>query len=60
MGYDGVFVVFVYYELYGEISIEVICLGFMECIGNESLVLYCLYDEWKIFLEECEVIFGIG
>lgn len=60
LGHDGALVAPVYHEPYGEISTEVICLGLMECIGNESSVLYCPHDEWKISSEEREATFGTG
>jgi len=60
LGHEGALAAPVYHEPYGEIRTEQICLGFMECIGNESSVLYCAHDEWKVSSEQRETSFGTG
>ena len=61
LGHDSALAAPVYHGPSGDIiSTEVICLGLMECIGNESLVLYCAHDGWKISSEERETSFGTG
>lgn len=62
LGHDGALAAPVYHGSFdGEIiRNEIICLGFMECSGNESSILHCAHDEWKFSSEDSEASFGIG
>ncbi|XP_078379703.1 scavenger receptor cysteine-rich domain superfamily protein-like isoform X2 [Oculina patagonica] len=58
LGYDGALAAPVY-DSFGEGN-EEICLGFMNCKGNESSILHCPHDEWTLSSGDGEIFRGNG
>lgn len=59
LGHDDALAAPVYHG-FQEIGNDVICLGLMECIGNESSVQHCAHDELKFSSAEIEASYGGG
>ena len=56
LGRDGALAAPIY-ESFGEGN-EEICLGFIQCRGNESSILHCPHDEWTVSSGDGEIPAG--
>lgn len=58
LGRDGALAAPIY-DSFGEGNEEV-CLGYINCRGNETSVLHCPHDEWTVSSGDSEVGGGSG